>query len=314
MPVISGNEPRPTPAIAGLWPALLTPVDTQGSVDRQRLLAQVRRMLASGAEGVTLFGSTGEGTAFSLEQRRSTVETLLADGIPASSLIVNLTACAMQDAVALGRHAVAAGCAGTLFMPPFYYNAPRDEGVIACVSLLVDGIANAGRPNLLLYQFPALSNVSFTHAAIAEIVRRHPEQVVGVKDSTGDRQHSLGLIRAFPALAILVGAEADVAAAMQAGGAGSINGLANLAPELMQRIVSAPERVSPDDDRRLHAFLDLLGAMPNLPFVAAYKTALAEQLGDDDWLRLCPPLSPLAAEEEAAVRKVYRQAAALQGA
>jgi 4-hydroxy-tetrahydrodipicolinate synthase len=82
----------------------------------------------------------------------------------------------------------------------------------------------------------------------------------------------------------------------------------------MQRIVSAPQRVSPDDDRRLHAFLDLLGAMPGLPFVAAYKTALAEQLGDDDWLRLCPPLSPLTPAEDAAVRDVYRKAAAISGA
>ncbi|HZH07825.1 MAG TPA: dihydrodipicolinate synthase family protein [Lautropia sp.] len=296
-----------THAISGLWPALLTPVDPSGRIDENRLLKQARRMLAAGADGVTLFGSTGEGTAFSVRQRQSLFGAVLAGGIRADQLIVNITACAIDDAAALGRQGIEAGCAGTLFMPPFYFNQPRDEGVVASVSQLVGALAGAGRPNLLLYQLPALSNVSFSHAAIRELVLRHPDQVVGVKDSTGDLAHSLGLVRAFPMLSILIGAEPDVAQAMRAGASGSINGLANLAPRLMQRIVSAPDRVSPNDERQMRGLLTLLGVLPDLPFVSAYKTGLAEQLRDDAWLEVCPPLSPLRPQEAAAVREAYRR-------
>lgn len=295
-------------AIAGLWPALLTPVDTDGRIDEARLLRQARRMLAARAEGVTLFGSTGEGTAFSVRQRQSLFDAFLCGGIRADQMIVNLTACATDDAIALGRQAIAAGCAGTLFMPPFYFNQPRDDGVVGSVSRVIDGVADAGRANLLLYQFPALSNVSFSHAAITELVRRHPGQVLGIKDSTGDLRHSIGLIRAFPTLSILVGAETDVAPAMRAGGSGSINGLANLAPHLMRRIVSAPDRVSPEDERQMRGLLELLAASPAIPFVSAYKTGLAEQLGDDAWLEVCPPMSRLTAAEADAVRAAYRRA------
>jgi 4-hydroxy-tetrahydrodipicolinate synthase len=251
-----------THALAGLWPALLTPVDATGRIDEKRLLAQALRMLEAGAEGVTLFGSTGEGTAFSVRQRQSLFDAVLTGGIRAEQLIVNLSACAIDDAVELGRQAVRAGCAGTLFLPPFYFPEPRDEGVVAAVSQLVDGLAEAGRPNLLLYQIPALSRVSFSHGAIAELVRRHPDQVVGVKDSTGDLARSLELIAAFPGLSFLIGSEPDVAPAMRAGASGSINGLANLAPRLMRRIVSAPDRVAPEDERLMRSLLELLGAMP----------------------------------------------------
>ncbi|MGE3928327.1 MAG: dihydrodipicolinate synthase family protein, partial [Lautropia sp.] len=192
---------RPPFPIAGHWPALLTPVDSAGRIDQPRLLAQARRMLAAGASGVTLFGTSGEGPAFAVAARQAALDALLAAGIAPSRLIVTLTASALPDAIALGRDAVARQCAGTLLMPPYYFNRPRDAGVVAAVSAVVDALDPVGCANLLLYQFPSLSNVSFSHAAIAELSRRHPEQIVGIKDSTGDLAHSLRLIRAFPALA-----------------------------------------------------------------------------------------------------------------
>lgn len=59
--------------------------------------------------------------------------------------------------------------------------------------------------------------------------------MVGVKDSSGDLEHSLALSRTFPSLAILVGPAQHVAANMGVGGSGSINGLANIASRLLRR-------------------------------------------------------------------------------
>jgi 4-hydroxy-tetrahydrodipicolinate synthase len=43
-----------------------------------------------------------------------------------------------------------------------------------------------------------------------------------------------------------------------------------------------------------------------MPFVSAYKTILAEQRGDDAWLRVKSPLTALLPEEDLAVRAAYR--------
>jgi 4-hydroxy-tetrahydrodipicolinate synthase len=191
-----------------------------------------------------------------------------------------------------------------MFMPPFFFNQPRDAGVVEAVSQVIRGIDNDGL-KLLLYHFPVMSTYGFSIEAIRELVRRHPGQVVGAKDSSCDLAHSLAWAKAFPELSILVGAEHHVAEAMQVGGSGSINGLANVAPRLMARIVNSPANVTLQDSQLILSLLALLGVRPNMPFVGVYKMMLAEQTGDAQWLNMRAPLCPLDSAEAQAVRDGY---------
>lgn len=306
------------PGIHGLWPALLLPVSSSGELDTARAIAHAQRMLSAGSDGVTLFGTTGEGPAFTVAERKGLLEAMLGKtgnngaghSITPDQIIVTITALALGDAIELGRHASRLGVHRQMLMPPFYFNQPRDAGIVDAVSQVVRGIGDDGL-ELLLYHFPAMSTFGFSHAAIAELVRRHPDQVAGVKDSSGDLEHAIGLARAFPALSILVGAEPHVAPVMLEGGSGSVNGLANVAPGLMRRVIDAPGDVSAADAQLMASLLGVLGVMPNLPFVGVYKTMLAEQTGDDTWLNVRAPLSPLDNTEAHAVRKGYRAAVSL---
>nr|WP_315429094.1 dihydrodipicolinate synthase family protein [uncultured Albidiferax sp.] len=294
-----------THAIEGLWPALLMPFDASGQLDLPRTLAHVRRLLDAGCDGVTLFGTTGEGLSFSVAERKSLLEAVLASGVRPDQIVVTISACALAEAIELGRHAIALGCTRQLLMPPFFFNHPREAGVVSAVSQVIKGIGSDDL-RVLLYHFPSLSNVTFTHAAVAELMRLHPLQVVGFKDSAGDLAHSLAIIKAFPKLAILVGSEAHIATAMRAGSPGSINGLSNLAPHLICRVMRNPEAASAADEALIVDLLKLLSLLPNMPFVSAYKTALAEQTGDDTWLNVRAPLTPLDNTEAQAVRLAYR--------
>jgi len=298
------------PDIHGLWPALLIPVAADGSLDTPRAMAHARHMLASGCDGVTLFGTTGEGPAFTMDERKALLESMLGSGIRADQIIVTTTALALGDAIALGCHAARLGVHRQMFMPPFYFNQPRDAGIVEAVSQVVCGVGD-DQLKLLLYHFPAMSTFGFSHAAIAELVQRHPGQVVGVKDSSGDLVHALSLAKAFPELSILVGSEQHVAQVMQMGGSGSINGLANVAPHLMARVINAPNSVTPADAQLIDALLALLSVRPNMPFVGVYKQMLAEQSGDTNWLNMRAPLCPLDNPEAQAVKQGYRALGAL---
>ena len=97
-----------------------------------------------------------------------------------------------------------------------------------------------------------------------------------------------------------------IAATMLAGGSGSVNGLANIAPRLMRRIMDAPAQLAPADDKLVRDLLALLGTRPDMPFVCVYKTMLAEQTGDDAWLHVRAPLSLLDNTEAQTVRAGYR--------
>ena len=291
--------------IHGLWPATLTPVTPDGTLDTARSIAHTQRLLAAGCDGVALFGTTGEGPAFSNAERKGLLEATVAGGVRPDRIVVTTSTCALSDAIDLGRHASALGCHRQLYMPPFYFRQPRDAGIVEAVSQVVRGIADASL-QMLLYHIPQLSSIEFDHGSIATLVKRFPGQIVGVKDSSGSLEHGLALARAFPALAILIGAETHVAAIMLAGCAGSINGLANIAPGLMRRIVDAPSRVTPDDQRLMRELLALPSVLPGMPFVSVYKTMLAEQTGDDGWLNVRAPLSLLDNTELQTVRRGYR--------
>lgn len=293
------------PDIHGLWPALLLPVTADGTLDTPRALAHAKRMLAAGCDGVTIFGTTGEGPAFTLAERKALLESMIGDGIQASQIIVTTTALALGDAIELGRHAARLGVHRQMFMPPFYFNQPREAGVIESVSQVVRGIGD-DQLKLLLYHFPAMSTFGFSHDAIAELVRRHPGQVMGVKDSGGNLEHALALARAFPTLSILTGSEQHVAEVMRAGGSGSVNGLSNVAPRLMARVIRNPHNVSPEDSQLILSLLALLSIRPNMPFLGVYKQMLAEQIGDDAWLNMRAPLSPLDPSEAQAVCEAFR--------
>lgn len=293
------------PAISGLWPALLHPLGADAAIDTPAAIAHARTMLDAGCEGVTLFGTTGEGPAFSVPQRMALLDAMLAAGVHADQIVLTISAVALEDAIALGRHGIARGVQRQMLMPPFYFRQPREAGIVQAVSAVVQGIASADL-RLVLYHFPAISSAGFSHGAIAELLRRHPQQLAGIKDSSADLAHTLGLVQAFPTLSVLVGAEPQVAPVLQAGGAGSICGLANLAPRLMRRMVSGPQHVSDADAQLMTRLLALHIVLPDLPFVSVYKTLLAEQSGQDGWLRVCPPLSPLEPAEEQAVRLGWR--------
>jgi 4-hydroxy-tetrahydrodipicolinate synthase len=293
------------PAISGLWPALLQPLTPAGNLDAAQTVAHAKTMLAAGCDGVTLFGTTGEGPAFSVAERTALLEALLSAGLRPDQLVVTISAMALPDTLALGKHALALGVQRQMLMPPFYFKQPRDAGIVQFVSSVVQRMGSEDL-RLVLYHFPAISTAGFSHDAIAELLRRHPTHIVGVKDSSADLAHTLGLVAAFPTLAVLVGAEPHIAPVMRAGGAGTICGLANLAPHLMRRMVSAPADVAATDVHLMNALLAVHAVQPGLPFVPVYKTMLAEQSGHDSWLPVRAPLCMLEPREEQVVRQAYR--------
>lgn len=299
------------PDLSGLWPALLHPVSAGGALDRAGSVAHAKAMLAAGSDGVTLFGSTGEGPAFTVAQRNALLDALLDSGVRPDQILVTISAVALGDAISLGRYALSRGVQRQMLMPPFYFKQPRDAGIVQAVSEVVQGIGNDAL-RLVLYHFPAISTAGFSHAAIGELLRLHPLEIAGIKDSTGDLQHTLGLVKAFAQMSVLVGAEQHIAAVMQAGGAGSVCALANVAPHLLRRICSAPSQVTDADAALLNRLLALHHVQPDLNFVMVYRTLLAEQTGNPAWLRACAPLCPLEPAEDQAIRQGYRAIGAEQ--
>ena len=99
-------EPYP---FQGVYSAVLTPLRDDLSCDHALLASHCNWLLREGCHGVSLFGSTGEGASFSVEERMAALEAVLAAGVPAQHLLPATGCAAFPDTLRLTCHAVAQG-------------------------------------------------------------------------------------------------------------------------------------------------------------------------------------------------------------
>ncbi|HKE41632.1 MAG TPA: dihydrodipicolinate synthase family protein [Casimicrobiaceae bacterium] len=279
-----------TDHIRGVWCATLTPLQPTGAVDNARLAAHARRLFAAGVDGIALFGTTGEGQSFSLEERRAGLDALLAAGISPERVVAGTGCAAITETIELTRHAVRAGCIGALVLPPFFFKGLSDEGVYASYARLIDQVADR-RLRLYLYHIPQVTSVPIRHDVVAQLMASYPGAIAGIKDSGGDFEHTRKLLARFPDLAIFVGHEPHLPMALAAGGAGTICGIANLYPRLMRRLHDQSRGGHYRDELKL--IEALLAQLERYPLFAAFKALLAELSEDPGWEALREPLVSL---------------------
>jgi len=196
--------------------------------------------------------------------------------------------------VRLTRAAVAAGAAGVLMLPPFYYKGVSEDGLFAAFAEVIERVGDA-RLRVVLYHFPKLSGVPVGAGLIGRLRAAYPDTVVGIKDSTGDVAGMVATVRAFPGFAVLSGADEAFLPVLRAGGAGCITGVCNVAAPLAARVLAAWRAGDTAAADAAHAELAavrrLLAAHP---LTAALKEVLARHSGEEGWRRIRPPLTPLA--------------------
>ena len=278
----------------GVWCATLTPVAADGDPDVARLVEHSKRMFAAGVDGIALFGTTGEGQSFSVAERRATLDDVLAAGVPPAKIIAATGCAAVPDTIELTRHATDSGCAGVLIVPPFFFKGVGDAGVRGTYARVIDAVADPGL-RLYLYHIPQISGVPISLDVIQGLLDAYPRTIAGVKDSDGNLAHTRALLERFPDLAVFVGHEPHLPAALAAGGAGTICGIANLFPRLIRRLHDhSPKGSYHDDLARVERFIAVVG---RYPLFAAFKAIQARLTADPAWDTLRLPLTPIYDDE-----------------
>ena len=289
----------------GIWPALLTPLDAQLNIDHAKLAAHALSLISAGCGGVTIFGTTGEGPSFSLQERKEALEKMIAHGVPAERIIVSTSCAALVETLELTRHAVDRGVHGCLVLPPFFFKGISDEGILNGYVQIIEGV---NRPDwrLYLYHIPQVIGVDLPHGVIAQLLQRYPGIIAGIKDSSCDQAHSVALAKAFmPPITVYVGFEPDLTTMGPLGSTGAISGLANFMPRVVHRMVlESTASGTAQDARRVQKILELLKPHALMP---ALKSVMATLHNDPSWLRVRAPLVAMTPEAHAAFAKEVQQ-------
>jgi 4-hydroxy-tetrahydrodipicolinate synthase len=278
--------------IFGLSAALISPFAADLAPDLPRLVRHAEWVLANGCDRLTLFGTTGEGFSIALRERAAMLGAVLGAGINPSRVNACVTATTTNDAVDQARLALDAGATHLLFTPPYYFKSLDDDGLYAWFSRTFEAIGPTLR-GVILYNIPGQTAVPLSVELVSRLRAAFPEAIAGIKDSSGNWGTAQRFLEAHGDLAILIGDERLLPAAMARGAQGSICGLANFAPGLLRPVIHSGAAES-----RLVPVIEKIIANPVLPAIKAMVAHLHE---DPGYVRTRPPLVDLDAARATAL-------------
>ena len=284
---------RPEP-MRGVYAPLLTPVHDDYTPDVERWIEHSKWVLDNGCHGLAPFGTTSEANSFSVPERMEMLEKMVEAGIPAGRLIVGVGCCAFTDTARLVEHATGLGAGGVLMLPPFYYKEVTDDGIFRSVAEVIERVAS-DRLRIYLYHIPPIAQVGFSHSLVERLRSTFPQNVVGIKDSSGSLDNLTGLLDRFLGFGTFAGSEKFLLTTLRGGGAGTISAMANIIPAQIRKVFDAwqrPEAEALQND--LNALRDALRPFPTIP---ALKLMVSQWRNDAGWLNVRPPLVRLSREQ-----------------
>jgi len=214
--------------LAGIIPPVITPFTADQELDLPRLRQHIDWQLSRGVHGIFVLGTTGEFYALDEREKQLVVVDAIAHVNGRSPVFVGTGAETTREVIRLTRMAEKEGASGVSVITPYFIKPTQPE--------LIDHfkrIAGSTKLPVVLYNNPAtcggLSIEPDTVARLAEV-----SNIVGIKDSSGDLQNTIEIIRNTPreTFSVLNGRDTLILAALQFGAQGAIPASCNLAPDL----------------------------------------------------------------------------------
>jgi 4-hydroxy-tetrahydrodipicolinate synthase len=213
--------------LRGIIPPVVTPMLSNEDIDLPRLRELIDFQIAKGVHGIFVLGTTGEFYALDEREKQEVVAAAVAHVNRRVPVFAGTGAETTREVVRLTKMAEKEGADGLSVITP-YFLKPTQAEIIAHFRRVAEATSRA----VVLYNNPATcAGVAFdvdTVAKLAEV-----PNVVGIKDSSGDLQNTIELIRNTPreTFAVLNGRDTLILAALQAGAQGAIPASCNIAPD-----------------------------------------------------------------------------------
>lgn len=284
--------------LRGVIAAIATPLDDKGAPDSARFATLAKRLLADRCDGLNVLGTTGEATSFTVEERIALMHDIAASDLDMSRLMVGTGAAAVGDAVQLSEAAARLGFAGALVLPPFYYKGVPEAGIVDYFRPIAAATADRRLP-LYLYNFPAMSGVTYAPSLVRALMAAFPGRIAGLKDSSGDLAYAREIASISSDLAVFPSNEAVLLEAREGQFAGCISATANLNASFCARAFRD------GDEAALKRAVAIRALFDGKPLVPGVKAILSHTEGDEAFGRVKPPLVAVSEEEKAAFAKAY---------
>lgn len=230
-----------TMSFAGIFAPVITPFKADGELDRSAFEHNARAHIQAGLRGLVVTGSTGEAPLLDERERESLMEWARQQVPGDRVLIAGVGAESTRMTVRLAERAGERGLDAVLVVAPHYFASAMSEDALRAHYLRV---ADESPVPVMLYNIPKYMHFRIPTALVHELARH--ENVVGIKDSSGDRESMEGYLPAQSGdFTVLTGNGQFWKSALEMGAPGGILAVSLFAPSLAIAVAEAVTRKDP---------------------------------------------------------------------
>lgn len=285
--------------LRGCATALVTPFTASGAIDEERLRSLIEYQIAGGVRLLVPCGTTGESATMTEEEDRRVIQLTVEAARGRARVIAGTGSNATRWAIENSRIARDLGADAVLVVAP-YYNKPTQAGMYAHFRAVAEAV---GDLPVVIYNVPGRTGSNIAATTTLRLAREC-ENIVAVKEASGDLTQIMAILRGRPDnFRVLSGDDSLTFALLALGADGLISVASNEAPALLSQMVNLALGGEWERARSLHyKLLPLMEANFIESSPGPVKAALALMNLIEENLRL--PLVPVQESTRARLREV----------
>ena len=213
--------------IKGIYAASMSVFNKDLSLNIAKTISHAEKIIDQGCHGVAIFGSTGQAQLISVGEKISLLNKLSQSSYK-DKFLIGTGLNSLSETINLMKVATSLNFNDFLIMPPAYYKY-GDKEVIEFYSKIVDAVPSS---KIVLYNFEKLCGYKFSIECVEQLVKKFPEQIVGVKDSSYNLYEHLKIDN----FSVLPGSESKLLKGLELGCAGIITATCNATASLSRKV------------------------------------------------------------------------------
>ena len=213
--------------IKGIFAASMSVLNQDLTLNVKKTVEHAEKLIDQGCHGAAIFGSTGQAQLIPISEKISLFNKLASSKYN-EKFIIGTGLNSLGETINLMKVARSLNFKKFLIMPPAFYKY-GDEDVINFYSKIVETVPDS---EIVLYNFEKLCGYKFSVECIEELVKRFPDQIVGVKDSSYNIFENLKLDN----FSVMPGSELKLLKGLELGCSGIITATCNVTAELSRKV------------------------------------------------------------------------------
>jgi len=229
--------------LEGVLPALVTPFNKEKEVNEESFRLLIDTVFEH-VDGFVPCGTTGEFDYMTIEERKRVFDICIDQVNGRKPVIAGTGAPGTKQTIELTKYAEDAGADACLVVTPFFLH-PSDKGIYEHYLQLSD---STDLP-IVLYNIPQCVGDVLPRRVVEDLAEL--DNVVGLKDSSGDLTYTMEIIEKVKGnLNVVVGHDEVVLPALAGGCTGMILASAQIYPDIWQKVIKAVKEGDLETARR----------------------------------------------------------------